>query len=185
MKRRPTVIVMGCVLGVLVASLAGGCEEDAIRAYQAPKDAPARIPPVAHAPPSPTWDVPNDWVADPQPMPPLLAAWDAGPVRITVTRLQGAGGGILANINRWRGQLGLEPVSRYEDQPMTPLEIAGHPAALLDLASDTGRMAAVIYPREDRNATWFFKMTGPEDDVGSRLDQFTGFTTSTILPDEP
>ncbi len=168
------------ILLAFILLLAGACEEDRIRKYAAAKDPPPpRTEPIPQSQePVHYWEVPDSWRADEGPVAPLLAAWNFGPWRITASHLGGTGGGALANINRWRGQVGLEPVARLENQPLDRLEIAGHPAALLDLAGTKGRILAVIYPRQDQQATWFFKMTGPAGEASSPYDEFTAFVGS-------
>lgn len=61
-----------------------------------------------------TWDTPNYWSPlDNNPY--SLASYDIGSSEnglrstISITRFSGNAGGVLANVNRWRGQLGLEP----------------------------------------------------------------------------
>lgn len=172
-----------------------GCDSEDIRSYTAPPDPPrdevdflalaeGRPGTASDAEGRVTWNVPAEWVADDAPPPMLLAAWTipaagAGDTtRVTVSRLAGEGGGILPNINRWRSQLGLGPVARIEDQPMQAIDIAGHPAAAVDLTGDTSRTVVALYPRIDQNATWFFKMTGTPQRVGDQLEPFTTFVQS-------
>lgn len=168
------------VLLAFTLLLTSSCKEDRIQKYAAVKDPPPpRTEPIPQIrEPVHYWEVPDSWQADESPVAPLLAAWDFGPWRITASRLGGTGGGALANINRWREQVGLKSVARLEDQPLNRLEIAGHPAALLDLAGAKGHILAVIYPRQDQQATWFFKMTGPADEASSPYDEFTAFVGS-------
>ena len=186
-------------MGVVTAAalLLIGCDSEEIRSYTAPPDPPRdEIDFLALAEGRPgtppeaagrvTWDVPAGWTSADAP-PPLLAAWtvDASEgVRITASRLAGEGGGTLPNINRWRGQLGLEPVNRLEDQAMIPIDINGNPAAVVDLVGETSRTAAVLYPRIDQDATWFFKMTGPPAAVGDQIETFTSFAQSIRFEEE-
>lgn len=179
------------------ALLLPGCDSEEVRSYTAPPDPPRDevdflalaqgrpgTPPQADG--RVTWDVPAGWTESDAP-PPLLAAWtvDAGDgVRVTVSRLVGEGGGTLPNINRWRGQLGLAPLARIEDQPMIPIDIDGNPAAVVDLVGETSRTAAVLYPRVDQDATWFFKMTGPPTGVGGQIETFTAFAQSVRFEEE-
>jgi len=44
----------------------------------------------------------------------FLAPGSSGLVEVAVTRLAGRGGGELANVNRWRDQMGLAPISADE-----------------------------------------------------------------------
>ena len=167
----------GVAIGVLALS---GCEDERIQAYTAPKDPPRATANAADGgtgggiatqtgEPGFTWNIPQGWRPAEDPPGFVLAAYDAGEgdatAQTTVSQLPGAGGGPLMNINRWRQQIGLEPVGELEEQPITRLDLDEHVAALVDLVSDDIRILAVIYPRQDRNQTWFFKMTGPPDTV--------------------
>ncbi len=88
-----------------------------------------------------------------------------GKASVTLTVLQGDGGGMLANVNRWRKQLALEEINAT-DLPgtATAIESLGPEARLVDLngtspryVGDT-RLVGVIVPREE--LTWFYKLMG-------------------------
>lgn len=184
-----------------------GCEEQGVQAYQTPK-APAYLPPApigtastAQAGPGETqpaavgWDVPQGWVADPNPSAMAVAIFQVpdprGEVRVSVTSLSGQAGGILDNINRWRAQVGLGPIEAIQNQPMTQIQTPQFLAGLLDLAlpkSNEGeapgpaarfeRILILMIPRQEEDRTWFFKMTGPGEAVGEHKQDFVGFVES-------
>jgi hypothetical protein len=118
----------------------------------------------------------------------VLAGFDVpdetGPARVTVTSLSGEAGGVLANINRWRGQAGLQPVETIEDQPMTAVKTEHFLAGLVDLSAPEGaearfqRMLIVLIPRREENRTWFIKMTGPTPTLDARKGEFVDFVES-------
>ena len=61
------------------------------------------------------WTIPPDWQALP-PSQFLLAEFaitgtNGAKAEVNVAEMGGEGGGLLANVNRWRGQLGLRPIS--------------------------------------------------------------------------
>ena len=101
---------------------------------------------------------------------------------ISVVVLAGAAGGDLANVNRWRGQINLEPIGEA-DLPKYSKRIApaGRPMMMVnfvtpDLFIDNRykkRLIAVSYPRGAN--TWFFKMTGEDALVHSLEPSFTRF----------
>ncbi len=107
------------------------------------------------------WRAPAHWKAEEGASAIVTAAYqatnDGGGARITITSLAGDAGGELANINRWRDQLGLAAVGALSDQPHIKLS---EDAMLVDLSSPGGdkRMMAGIVPGE--GGVWFFKMTG-------------------------
>lgn len=122
------------------------------------------------------WSPPASWSPDPNASPILTAAYlaenDSSGARITVTSLRGAGGGTLANINRWRGQIGLDPVGSLTVQPATDL---GNGNLIVDLISPdrSSRIVAAIFPAGQ--STWFFKMTGNADGIEPELSSFNRF----------
>ncbi len=80
---------------------------------------------------------------------------------ISVAMLPGDGGGRLANVNRWRRQLGLEPISEADlATAAPPLPAGGATGYWVDLpAPDRGRrMVAAAVQVGDRS--WFYKLTG-------------------------
>ena len=89
-------------------------------------------------------------------------------VDISVTSFAGESGGLLANINRWRGQLGLDAVdAEHLDSIIERRTLAGREFVIVDLANEQApadkrqRVIGAIVPAPGE--TWFFKMTG--DDV--------------------
>lgn len=100
-------------------------------------------------------------------------------VEVTITRFPGSVGGLLANVNRWRGQLGLAPVRDLGAQPLTEVVVAGRAARILDLEGDGDnpqRMRVLIAERPA--LTWFVKMTGPDDEILEETGRFETFVRS-------
>jgi hypothetical protein len=128
----------------------------------------------AGAPPGqPQWEVPSGWqkVAATQR---LLAKFQitaaAGKAEITVSSFPGDVGGVPANVNRWRGQLGLDPLPLDEAARLaSPLDVLGGKAMLVDVRGDKAgqklRLIGVIVPRDGQ--TWFYKLLG-DDEVAER-----------------
>ena len=92
--------------------------------------------------------------------------------RITATRLANDGGGDLANINRWRGQLGLQPLADLAAVERSDL-VPGLLAVDLRDAKESDRMITVIAP--SGGATWFFKLRGTVEAVESERAAFAAF----------
>ena len=106
-----------------------------------------------------------------------------GSANVSMTVLQGDGGGLLGNVNRWRGQLGLEPVEEGDLKDMLkPVETLGDEALLVDLTGTSKRtqleerMIGVIAPQGE--LTWFYKLMGTPDLVEKSQEEFLGY-----LPD--
>lgn len=185
-------------LATCLLTWGSGCDQDEIRSYSAPKDppppsadraAPPPGEPDQHQRPPATWIKPPDWRVDPTPASFAIASFVAGaedkPVRITLTRLAGEGGGALANINRWRSQINLPPVASLDEQPITAVKLDGLDGSLVDLqaeadyGSDPSRTVGVLvfHGRE----AWFVKMTGPATAVEKQRPAFDQFVASIRL----
>ena len=134
------------------------------------------------------WTVPSDW----QSLPPsefLVAKFliqnGAAKAEVNVSEFAGEAGGPLANVNRWRGQLGLNPLkSELELSQLFPaIDLpSGGQLTLVDLTgadSKTGkpaRLVGAIVPQSGQ--TWFYKLMGDAKVVESQKDAFTQFVQS-------
>ncbi len=103
--------------------------------------------------------------------------------KVTVVPLDGAAGGFAANVNRWRGQVGLEPATEDGIRASArTLPVAGDAAAYLDIAGPEtaagGRQRILGVVAVRGGQTWFFKMQGPFDLVGRHQAEFEGFVGS-------
>jgi hypothetical protein len=133
----------------------------------------------------PTYEIPPGWKELP-PQGIRVASFEVREgeekAEVTVIPLPGAVGGLLANVNRWRGEVGLPEIGKEELlKTVQPLRVAGSPAAYVDLTGPAGkRTLAVALPRPGQ--TWFFKMTGPADLVGRHKEAFEHFVASVRLP---
>ncbi len=128
---------------------------------------------------SSNWEPPAQWSVDPDMSPILMAAYFAqGGARITLTSLTGEGGGMLSNINRWRGQVGLAQVGTLEEQPSKDLGLG---AMLVDLVSSDGtsRIVAGIVPLGEQSL--YFKLTGSESQVEEELERFEAFINGVAI----
>src|SRR5262249_30134288 len=79
---------------------------------------------------------------------------------LNVSMSAGDGGGVLGNVNRWRGQLGLNQLSQAEvDKLVTSVDIQGGKAMLVDMSGTDmksgakTRLVGAIVPKEQQ--TWF------------------------------
>jgi len=97
---------------------------------------------------------------------------------LAVTAFPGDVGGLLANVNRWRGQLQLAPVDAASlHSNLTHLDINNLHVELVELvgpeAPERKRVLGAIVPV--KGSTWFFKLTGPDAFVASQKNEFIGF----------
>jgi hypothetical protein len=139
--------------------------------------------------PMPKWSVPSNW-EEKTPGPMLFKSFsvagnDGATAAVTVSFFPGAMGGALANVNRWRGQLGLSPIA--EDQlggVARTLETAAGPATLVDAegagAKAGQRLVAVMLAHGDN--TWFYKLLGDKALVAREKDTFVNFVKAVQYP---
>ena len=139
----------------------------------------------------PAWEVPAGWEELP-PTQMLLAKFAAKgqagvKADITVSAFPGETGGLLANINRWRGQLELDMVTETELKDLVkPLEMAGGKATLVEMdgtdvkTRSKARLVGVIFAHGGQ--TWFFKMLGDAAVVDQQRAAFLKFVQSVKLP---
>lgn len=125
-------------------------------------------------------EIPSGWTRDAEPAPMSVASFtidsDEQSARLTVTPL-GGGQSMLMNVNRWRGQIGLEPVPDLDAASPESITVDGLAGTLVDAVGENGHIMAVMFERG--SDTWFFKLTGPDPLVASQLEAFKTFVTST------
>ncbi len=136
--------------------------------------------PPAPEKPTPKWTVPEGW----QTVPPgqmqiakfAVPAVDKAQAEVAVSVFPSDTGGTLANVNRWRRQLGLADTDEAGlKECVQPLE--GVPGAeLVELANGEKRMLSAIVPRE--GTWWFYKMMGDAPAVNAARDAFVRFSQS-------
>ncbi len=107
-----------------------------------------------------------------------LAAFTAGTGTEAVTiSVATAGGDLAGNINRWRGQVGLEPVGEQEIAASAKsLTVDGSPAMYFVVEGEKDSILGVIAERGGRQ--WFIKANGPKGAVASERERFEAFTQS-------
>ncbi len=136
----------------------------------------------------PQWGtIPKTWIASPA-NPMRKGSWsitqaDGSKAEIAVTVFPGDVGGDTANVNRWRGQLGLEKISDDKiKSDQSSLTVGNLNGRVYHLISTDGKKSttAVILPKN--NATWFFKLTGDTAIVNAEKASFLKMVTQTQLP---
>jgi hypothetical protein len=140
----------------------------------------------------PTWTIPDGWQTAPLSQFLLakfsIAGADGRSADVNVSALAGEGGGLLANVNRWQRQLGLDTVDQDGlAKVVSTFDANGNPASLVDLTgtdSKTGKAAqlvGVVLPLGGQ--TWFYKLMGDPDIVAQQKNAFIKFVQSAKYPD--
>ncbi len=134
---------------------------------------------VGSAPAAPEfkWKVPEGWQTLPagqmQVAKFAVPAHDGAKAEVFVSVFPSESGGALANVNRWRKQLGLDAV---DDEGLKALvsPIEAVPGAILvDLKNDPKAMLGAIVPRDGR--WWFYKFMGEAPAVNAEREAFVRF----------
>jgi len=98
----------------------------------------------------------------------------AGPLKLSVSAFPGTVGGDLANVNRWLGQVGKEPVTEATlPTAMKKEVIAGREWKIVNLAN--GEKGIYVAYTLSGGKSWFFKITGPAAGIASVQESFTSY----------
>jgi len=103
-----------------------------------------------------------------------------GSANVSMAVLQGDGGGLLENVNRWRGQLGLDRLEQKDLlTELKPVVALGENARLVDINGTSNRsqleerMVGVIVPQGE--LTWFYKLMGTPSVVEKSREEFLAY----------
>lgn len=192
------------IAGVLIFALSGcGKEEAQYVEVKEVKESPAAKAEHVHTPgdghdhghetapagPGFTYDVPAGWSEKAPPRMVLLAFQIGQPPEtmadMAASAFPGDVGGQLANINRWRRQVGLGPVDPEAAKDfITELEVSGLPAWQVAFtgplsASKIGEPVRMVVTAVFHDGkTWFFKLVGAESAVAAELQNYSAFLES-------
>ena len=136
-----------------------------------------------------TWSTPGGWVELPSTSMRAANFLVAGDERSEcyLTVLDGDGGGLLANVNRWRGQMSLPPIDADELARLPRSPLFASPALRVDFEGTwTGmgggqereghRLVGLL--AVDGGRARFLKMTGPAEVLEHELDAFLALAAS-------
>jgi hypothetical protein len=184
------------LVALLLAWTPAGCDREDVHSYRVPKSserpsgigamlagaggggANPSLPPRSQAP-AVSWSLPGSWKEVPTTQQFRLATFDAGGVEVSVTAFPGAAGGVLANVNRWRGQIGLDPT---DDAGLGALLATTREGAsevsLLSMNGKDGKvmLGAIIDPGDGQ--TWFVKATTDAAKAEGLRAEFAAFAKS-------
>jgi len=135
-----------------------------------------------------SWTLPIGWKEIPASQPlyaKFTIAGEGGTLAaVNVSTSSGDGGGLTANVNRWRGQLGQSPWSEAELQKqIKTIEADGNKILLVEMNGTDARsgqpsslVGAVV---SQGGSTWFYKLMGDAKIVAVQKDAFIHFVKGT------
>lgn len=131
-----------------------------------------------------TWTAPADWekkTGSAMRKATYVVKGDGGAVAdLAVSAFPGDVGGEVANVNRWRGQVGLPPVGDAEAlASVQRIEANGLQIGVVDIfdpANRSTRLLGAWVPHD--GGTWFFKLLGPDAVVARAQPAFLEFLKS-------
>lgn len=98
---------------------------------------------------------------------------------ISVAMLPGDGGGPLANVNRWRRQLGLGPIAEAElAGGLQTRSFGGQPGYWVEIAAPESGRRLVAAAVQRGSQCWFYKLTGEASVVEREKPVFLQFVES-------
>jgi hypothetical protein len=198
-------------IGIAAAALLlAACGEEKVASYRVPKEKDPELPmaaadsgaqagQVAGAPMADTsvptaggqalvWQAPSGWT------PKAASAMrkgsygvpgDGGESDLSITAFPGDVGGELANVNRWRGQVGLGPLGPGGlDASVSRFASNGLAFTLVDLSGqgDPGAKSILGAIVPYGGSTWFFKLTGTGPLVRGSRAAFVDFLHTVKAP---
>jgi len=178
------------LISILIASCSDSAE---VVRYRTPKPVQAPETPVAAAPTSSehsheiTWAQPEGWGegrASSMRVASFAVPFEGGdPADVSLTKLGGMAGGLLANVNRWRGQIALDPVGEVELGKSVEgrKTTAGAGYVYLELENEEQKKAIYGAIYEGHGFFVFAKMTASLESARNAKDQFKEFCDSVGL----
>lgn len=130
--------------------------------------------------------LPAGWVEETAPRPmrthTLIVEANGKAGEVIVTRLpQNGVGNLLDNINRWRGQVGLEPTKDPSATKPREMTVAGMPAFAFDFEGpakdDQPARRQIVALTSQGNMFWFVRFVGPKELIDAQQQPFEKLLT--------
>lgn len=136
------------------------------------------------------WSAPEGWQRAPERMM-RVVTYTVGDCECYITTLSGAAGGIEANINRWRQQMGQPPLTPEEIKALPTITVLGEPVPFVTIEGTYTGMSGDALPnatmfgtvRAIEGQTLFVKMVGPTEQMKPQEQNFRAFCESLHLGD--
>ncbi len=169
-----------------------GCGKEDIKVYSVPKEKePVRQMAAAHADiPSGEDAHPVHWTTPPgwkELAPTTMRVGNFAIIKgdkkaeVSIIPFPGTVGTELANVNRWRGEIGLSPISESEISRQTVV-IGTATGELYEFSGASTQTVAAVLEKGDTK--WFFKMRGDKEVVSEAKPAFVEFLKSISFHEE-
>jgi hypothetical protein len=113
----------------------------------------------------------------------IVSGPNGSKAEIAVTVFPGSVGGLTANVNRWRGQIGLPPASPDEIAASAKAaKVGGIDSQRFVMTAADGKKSVDAVMTSKDGATWFFKMNGETAAVEANASAFIAFLSASKLP---
>jgi hypothetical protein len=152
-----------------------------LKSIRLKEGAAAPLSPSSDETPTFSWKVPENWKQVPAGR--MQVAKFAVPQRekatgeVFVSVFPNDTGGLLANVNRWRKEIGLPDATEGDlSSFVKAIDPARPEAKLIDLTNSNRRLIAAIIPRN--GSYWFYKLRGDAEAVTPERDAFLNFVNS-------
>lgn len=138
---------------------------------------------VAGDAPAPTWVVPAGWTKLEGDKPMRVATYRAGEganaIEVAISVFPGDAGGLLGNVNRWRGQVKLAPLTQEQlAANITPFEVTGFAGNTMRLKGEAQHMLGAAIKDTKNERTWFVKIMGSPAAIEAQEATFIAFAKS-------
>ena len=129
------------------------------------------------------WDVPVGWTKSGAQAMRFVTFETVDGAECFISFLGGAAGGLAANLNRWRNQIGMSPLSSEEIASLPAIPLLEGQSPFLEAYSDSG-LAVLGSVVSVPSQTMFIKMVGNEASVRAEVDRFKAFCKSLRLEND-
>ena len=133
-----------------------------------------------------TWEKPDLWIpteGSSMRLASFEVPYSTGSGDLSIMELGGSGGGLEANVNRWRGQIGLDPLIKLkiEDEAENGVSQLGNYQLfrLINHEKKESGFLAAVFPLE--STTLFIKLTASADGILEIEKDFNDFCSSMKL----
>lgn len=150
-------------LGTILLWVASCSDSSQVSSYSIPKEKKSSLSNISLEMAQPIWEVPSGWKPGKESSMRVgsfaVEDGNGSALDISISNLLGDGGGLLSNVNRWIGQIGMSPttaggLSNY----ISDITVADKPATLVKASIKEQALVSAIVKIDGRS--WFFKMMG-------------------------